>query len=139
MSETGCSAVDFSECAERLCGAFPVPVEHPECHLAHVGHGVAGEQDAVRGEVDCDAAVGVAGRGDDVRTADDVEDLRALQFDRHRYARRCRRETGRHTLMDRHFPVFEVRCGRDQPAPDDLGIAGSGGDGRTGALVHRGG
>ncbi len=69
MAEADDVGVEAIEAAERTVRESTVAVEGPEDHLSLVlGGDVAGEQDPELGEVQRDAAVGVAGGGSDSRS-----------------------------------------------------------------------
>jgi len=82
VAEAGEAWVEISLPAQGRDGAVPVDVKTPRMNPPVQGarDGVPGEQDAVVGQVDGDAARGVAGYGDGLRATAEVQRVPLVEF-----------------------------------------------------------
>jgi len=144
VAEAGDVGVKIGQADERGGCLGSVEVEHAEDHLAFVLRGdVPGDQHPVLRKVQGDAAIGVAGRGDDVRAAAEIEHITVthLPIDADRW---CRWQSGGDLGVQLDLEVGEVRRplrglaandGRVRRVGNDL-CGASGGDlGRRASVI----
>ena len=119
MAEAGDVGVEIGQPAERGGCLGSVEVEHAEDHLAFVLRGdVPGDQHPMFGQVQGDAAIGVARRGDDVRAAAEVERVTvphlAVDADR-----RCGRQSGGGPTASPRMTGVSAACATTCVAPQE--------------------